>query len=85
MARRSRLHPGTRYLARGINSCSGTGEMPPKMLLSLYFFVVPLELLLVFKIFGWALCLQNSGYLYDFLLFLMAPLKKWPSGRKANI
>lgn len=42
MARRSRLHPGTRYLARGINSCSGTGDMP-KMLLSLYFFVVPLE------------------------------------------
>jgi hypothetical protein len=29
MARRSRLHPGTRYLARGINSCSGTGDMPP--------------------------------------------------------
>ncbi|CAL9245733.1 unnamed protein product [Arabidopsis halleri] len=26
MARRSRLHPGTRYLARGINSCSGTGN-----------------------------------------------------------
>lgn len=24
IARRSRLHPGTRYLARGINSCSGT-------------------------------------------------------------
>lgn len=30
MARRSRLHPGTRYLARGINSCSGTGEMLPE-------------------------------------------------------
>ncbi|KNA17384.1 hypothetical protein SOVF_080090 [Spinacia oleracea] len=26
IARRSRLHPGTRYLARGINSCSGTGN-----------------------------------------------------------
>ncbi|XP_019056722.1 PREDICTED: probable phosphoinositide phosphatase SAC9 isoform X2 [Tarenaya hassleriana] len=26
MARRSRLHPGTRYLARGLNSCSGTGN-----------------------------------------------------------
>ncbi|KAL3635791.1 putative phosphoinositide phosphatase sac9 [Castilleja foliolosa] len=25
-ARRSRLHPGTRYLARGINSCYGTGN-----------------------------------------------------------
>lgn len=34
MARRSRLHPGTRYLARGINSCSGTGEMLPKFLFS---------------------------------------------------
>uniref|UniRef100_A0A0D9V0Q7 Phosphoinositide phosphatase SAC9 n=1 Tax=Leersia perrieri TaxID=77586 RepID=A0A0D9V0Q7_9ORYZ len=26
IARRSRLHPGTRYLARGINACSGTGN-----------------------------------------------------------
>lgn len=26
IARRSRLHPGTRYLARGINSCFGTGN-----------------------------------------------------------
>ncbi|XP_040376150.1 probable phosphoinositide phosphatase SAC9 [Oryza brachyantha] len=26
LARRSRLHPGTRYLARGINACSGTGN-----------------------------------------------------------
>ncbi|CAI9108519.1 OLC1v1008119C1 [Oldenlandia corymbosa var. corymbosa] len=26
LARRSRLHPGTRYLARGINSCYGTGN-----------------------------------------------------------
>ncbi|KAJ1271552.1 hypothetical protein BS78_06G135800 [Paspalum vaginatum] len=26
LARRSRLHPGTRYLARGLNSCSGTGN-----------------------------------------------------------
>ncbi|GFY81280.1 sacI homology domain-containing protein [Actinidia rufa] len=25
-ARRSRLHPGTRYLARGLNSCSSTGN-----------------------------------------------------------
>lgn len=25
-ARRSRLHPGTRYLARGLNSCFSTGE-----------------------------------------------------------
>ncbi|XP_051142615.1 probable phosphoinositide phosphatase SAC9 isoform X2 [Andrographis paniculata] len=25
-ARRSRLHPGTRYLARGLNSCYGTGN-----------------------------------------------------------
>lgn len=25
-ARRSRLHPGTRYLARGLNSCFGTGN-----------------------------------------------------------
>lgn len=25
-ARRSRLHPGTRYLARGLNACSGTGN-----------------------------------------------------------
>uniref|UniRef100_A0ACD5VYM2 Uncharacterized protein n=1 Tax=Avena sativa TaxID=4498 RepID=A0ACD5VYM2_AVESA len=26
LARRSRLHPGTRYLARGLNACSGTGN-----------------------------------------------------------
>ncbi|XP_004287153.1 PREDICTED: uncharacterized protein LOC101296222 [Fragaria vesca subsp. vesca] len=26
IARRSRLHPGTRYLARGLNSCSSTGN-----------------------------------------------------------
>jgi hypothetical protein len=26
IARRSRLHPGTRYLARGLNACSGTGN-----------------------------------------------------------
>ncbi|XP_072998445.1 probable phosphoinositide phosphatase SAC9 [Typha latifolia] len=26
IARRSRLHPGTRYLARGINACSSTGN-----------------------------------------------------------
>ncbi|XP_010278654.1 PREDICTED: probable phosphoinositide phosphatase SAC9 [Nelumbo nucifera] len=26
IARRSRLHPGTRYLARGLNSCFGTGN-----------------------------------------------------------
>ncbi|KAK6914467.1 SAC domain [Dillenia turbinata] len=26
IARRSRLHPGTRYLARGLNSCYGTGN-----------------------------------------------------------
>lgn len=26
-ARRSRLHPGTRYLARGINSCYSTGNV----------------------------------------------------------
>ncbi|KAL2920819.1 putative phosphoinositide phosphatase SAC9 [Bienertia sinuspersici] len=26
IARRSSLHPGTRYLARGLNSCSGTGN-----------------------------------------------------------
>ncbi|KAL8150339.1 hypothetical protein V2J09_020147 [Rumex salicifolius] len=26
IARRSRLHPGTRYLARGLNSCSGAGN-----------------------------------------------------------
>lgn len=26
IARRSRLHPGTRYLARGINNCYGTGN-----------------------------------------------------------
>ena len=26
IARRSRLHPGTRYLARGINSCYSTGR-----------------------------------------------------------
>ena len=25
IARRSRLHPGTRYLARGLNSCFSTG------------------------------------------------------------
>lgn len=25
-ARRSRLHPGTRYLARGLNSCYSTGN-----------------------------------------------------------
>lgn len=27
MARRSRLHPGTRYLARGLNSCYSTGRL----------------------------------------------------------
>ncbi|KAJ3694465.1 hypothetical protein LUZ60_009945 [Juncus effusus] len=26
IARRSKLHPGTRYLARGLNACSGTGN-----------------------------------------------------------
>ena len=26
-ARRSRLHPGTRYLARGLNACSSTGKI----------------------------------------------------------
>lgn len=29
IARRSRLHPGTRYLARGINSCFGTDDVIP--------------------------------------------------------
>lgn len=27
IARRSRLHPGTRYLARGLNSCYSTGRL----------------------------------------------------------
>lgn len=27
-ARRSRLHPGTRYLARGLNGAYSTGKLP---------------------------------------------------------
>ena len=67
MARRSRLHPGTRYLARGINSCSGTGEM-----LSDFIFLLRNGGSISFQCF-WLGAVLTKRYLYG--LFSMAFLK----------
>lgn len=44
IARRSRLHPGTRYLARGLNSCYSTGALISDCI-SLSYFVCKVQFL----------------------------------------